>query len=221
MIAILDYSARALSRTAAVASLKRLGFGKMVPGGTISGCHFLIWLQTAKDRLKTGSNYATLFKLDTSQLMGTIHPKNQSLSQKSKILKYSDQISLIQFCPPIACKKTTITGYRFVFDDAEPAPSFTPVGLLNPGQIEGLDEKKKCSSFGLSFFNSANNAEEHFNRLQKRIPLIHKKLGGNLAEVNITPKHGLVSEPIKDTGHFTVHEELTAVWKWEIIKQLI
>jgi hypothetical protein len=113
------------------------------------------------------------------------------------------------------------TAYRFVFENRDTKVNFTPVALQDSKRCDGFNESQKCMSLGLSFFDTANNAEVRFRGLRQRVPQIHKKLGYALAQVEVTPDHGLATKPDPDSGHFTLHEFSDARWTWRVIKALV
>jgi len=136
-------------------------------------------------------------------------------------LKYTARITVIRNCPPQTCREVLRNAYRFVFEAANSEINFKPIALQQPEKYVNFNEIAKCMSLGLSFFDSAENAETKFRSLRKKIPQIHRKLGTSLAQVELTPNHGLATNPDKISGHFTLHEYSGTVWKWNIIKPLV
>jgi len=147
----------------------------------------------------------------------SLYPFRNMASQPE--LKYQELLLQFDDCPPQDYQAMNCLGYRFVFE-SDAQTNFLPVLVKSPTRFQSDGDAIKCVGYGLSFFVTSESAERKFVKLKKAFPMIHKKIGGLLAKVHITPSHGIVSTLSKEK-HFTLHEFKNAQWKCQIIKSLI
>ncbi len=138
--------------------------------------------------------------------------------------KYLDDIKDITDCPPTRCTKKNMTAFRFVFEPntENEWKNFLPPKKISPQRPLGNDnDKVKCAGYGLSFFDSENNAKMHYETMSKTRHNVHKSIGTHLAKVSIDQNDGVVTE-INNRGHFDLHEYENTNWshKFEIIAVL-
>ena len=140
--------------------------------------------------------------------------------------KYLDDIKDITDCPPTSCTNKNMTAFRFVFEpntDTENSwKNFLPLKKIFPQRTDlNRNDNVKCSAYGLSFFDSENNAKIRYNQLIENHPNIYKNLGTHLAKVSTEQNDGVVKE-IDNNGHFDLHEYENTNWshKFEIIAVL-
>src|SRR5262245_40266114 len=132
------------------------------------------------------------------------------MGQSFKYAKYHENFN---DCPPDAYREGSCEAFRFVFDGLDPERSFLPMLILQErGLIAEPRIKEQCNGYGLSFFVSEESAQAKFLKLRKSNPQAHKRLGNAIAQVQITKEHGVVCEPKKGDGHFTLHEFSGADW---------
>jgi len=97
-----------------------------------------------------------------------------------------------------------MTAFRWIHRSPNENQNFVPVLLMNPQRrLDSSDER--CLGYGLSFFDSLENA---FNKHQKicRKPSLRKLLGEYIAEIALSEQDGVSSQPdAKNYGHFTFH----------------
>ncbi|MDB9309075.1 hypothetical protein PN471_10570 [Aphanizomenon sp. CS-733/32] len=136
--------------------------------------------------------------------------------------KYLDDIKDITDCPPTSCTNKNMTAFRFVFElnTENDWKNFLPSKKISP-QRTLRNDKVKCSGYGLSFFDSENNAKMFYETMRERNDNIHKSIGTHLAKVSIDQNDGVVTE-INNRGHFDLHEYENTNWshKFEIIAVL-
>ncbi len=122
--------------------------------------------------------------------------------------KYHLYINQLPDCPPSRYEPQNRKAFRFVFADLDHTNNFLPVLLINPKRINSSgfkNNRAKCSGYGLSFFDTLENAVRRYRGLQRSSPNIHKSIGTHIAKGVITKQDGTVSE-INNDGHFTLHE---------------
>ena len=123
--------------------------------------------------------------------------------------KYSSYISGLHDCPPSSCQPRTVTAYRFIFTDPSHnnyGNNFLPVSIIDPTRVKINDpDEKKCTMYGLSFFDSEASARRRFERLLRSNPNLRDALGTHIAEGMIEPSDGVVTRT-DHKGHFTLHE---------------
>ncbi len=120
--------------------------------------------------------------------------------------KYDIEISNFEDCPPKHYQEIDENAYRFVKNDINHPNNFLPVLLIKPKRINSMDsDSKKCQGYGLSLFNSKNNASKKLRSLINRKPNLANTLASCVAEGKLEKEHGVASEP-NSSGHFTFHE---------------
>ena len=117
-------------------------------------------------------------------------------------LKYARHLGALPNCPP-ACSERRQVLFRFVRADIHDPRNFQPPALLNPVRQFKADEAR-CSSFALSFFESAGAAVTRYRSMQSRHPSINETLGTHLAQVEIMTDDGLLTLP--RSNHVDLHE---------------
>lgn len=122
--------------------------------------------------------------------------------------KYQSEIESIPDCPPDDYKSQRLKAFRFVFEDTNHQNNFRPVLIIKPRRRKtGMFRRNtaKCQGYGLSFFDSLENAHQKYFKLIKIRPQLAKTLGTHIAEGVIDRTDGVVSK-INREGHFTLHE---------------
>jgi len=122
--------------------------------------------------------------------------------------KYRKEIASIPDCPPDHYENRILIVYRFVFEDISDERNFSPVLILKPKRIHARmfrRDEAKCQGYGLSLFNTLENAQRKYLKLIKNRPKLAKKLGTHIAQGLIEESDGVVS-PINREGHLTLHE---------------
>ena len=117
--------------------------------------------------------------------------------------KYAKQLNNLQDCPPADYTSKQLLAFRFVFDNIDHENNFLPILLKNPRRK--LSDDAKCEGYGLSFFNSLENARNRYLKISRSYRNIHKGIGTHIARGTITKNDGIVSS-INKQGHFTLHE---------------
>lgn len=126
--------------------------------------------------------------------------------------KYESEIFVIDNCPDKECRERARDGYRWIHSEAS-HEDFLPIVLLSGvtrRPIDSTDMEVQCISWGLSFFDSAEEAKTKFSQIISRYPprkrssYIAQK-GDWIALIQLVPRHGKSSLSNKE-GHFTLFE---------------
>lgn len=126
--------------------------------------------------------------------------------------KYHAEIESIPDCPPADYKSQKLRAFRFVFGDSNHQNNFHPVLVIKPKRKNNRRFRRnsaKCQGYGLSLFNSLENAQKKYLDLIDSYPTIHQTIGTHIAEGVIEESDGVVSEVNRD-GHLTLHESESA-----------
>lgn len=123
-----------------------------------------------------------------------------------KDLKYNALIKNIVACPADShTPKDIETVYRLVKSETLTEKDFQPPAILDPARAIVCADKRKCSMYALSLFDSTTNIKNNFNKLKKRHQNIEKSIGGIIAKGPITQEDGLSSQ-FTSKGHMDLHE---------------
>jgi len=120
-------------------------------------------------------------------------------------LKYVSYLTKIPNCPPRDAQPAERMGYRFVKPPVNDA-SFVPLAL-SPGR-RVTKARPNCSAYGISMFDSEENARRRFAELVEDNPGLKNRYT-NIAEVRLDTTHGTQTIPDKK-GHFDLHVSSTA-----------
>jgi hypothetical protein len=124
-------------------------------------------------------------------------------------LKYHSYIGKLKDCPPSSCQPRILTAYRFVFIDpkhSQYSNNFLPGFLIKPNRRKiSHSDDFVCDGYGLSFFDSLQNARLRFEEMLKKNPKLRDTLGTHIAEGQIDPSDGVTTKS-NDDGHLTLHE---------------
>ncbi|WPU98208.1 hypothetical protein SNE26_19480 [Mucilaginibacter sp. cycad4] len=129
----------------------------------------------------------------------------------NKILKYKQFLDNYSDCPSSAFKEISGNYSRWVSLDGN-ENDFKPVNLITEPPQRLLDDSDKlCMGYGLSFFDTPENALNRYRLLynkQKRDSLkeIFKNDKGTQIAIIKIENDGLGDEPNSTNGHFTFHE---------------
>lgn len=118
------------------------------------------------------------------------------------VYKYENEISKIATCPPDGFVEDNREAYRFVKSN-DMRNSFLPAALISSGRT--FKDNEKCLAYGISLFDTFENAKRRKDALKKRHKNIEKKIGEEIAKGEIKPEHGKCSS-INTAGHFTLFE---------------
>jgi hypothetical protein len=129
-----------------------------------------------------------------------------------KKLKYSDLLSQLKDCPPNDFEVINKNIYRWIHAEIN-ENNFLPLNLIkSPPQRIVDDSDLLCMGYGISMFDSLENALERYTKLhrnkrenQKRIFVEDK--GTMVANLRVTEDDGIANSPHKtNNGHFTFYE---------------
>ncbi len=133
-----------------------------------------------------------------------------------KPFKYRYFLDNFRDCPPGDFEELDVTAYRWVFEDLTEERNFQPVLIAKPSRISDVmfqTETAKCQGYGLSFFDSLENARNRFERInaffQERDQKFSLEVGTKVAAVSLNPTNGVGSKPSSgksNKGQFTFHE---------------
>lgn len=115
--------------------------------------------------------------------------------------KYQKKLEALPSCPPTAIKTGPRVCYRWVKSPLSP-DHFLPVTLENTQR--GFSENQQCNAWGLSLWDSSDQAKERFVTLSAK----YKKFRGkwtHVAKLSLTSDHGAHSTSSSE-GHFTLFE---------------
>lgn len=125
-------------------------------------------------------------------------------------LKYGSYVDLISNCPPTVAAEQNRPGWRYVFVPIK-GDSFVPLALLNSAPpssaksgANGKVRKHSCSAWGLSMYDTADQALSRFTEVLTTSPNIKARVGTHLAFGELTAECG-VSTPSNPIGHFDLH----------------
>lgn len=130
---------------------------------------------------------------------------------KSKKIKYKQLLDEFPNCPPEEFSEIEAESFRWVHSELIPR-DFLPLNIINEPPARILDNSDLvCKGYGLSFFNSYNNAKEKYKRLytNKRVKFrdsFMEDYGDSIAKIQLLKKLGISGDLNKETGHFTFHE---------------
>lgn len=111
-------------------------------------------------------------------------------------------------CPPKIYQNKKLIAYRFIYSEKHPN-NFAPQYVKQPKRVlKKQPDNQKCTGFGLSFFDSEENARNFFIDLKEQLgwsdAVANKAIGYFIAEGEICSTDG-VSSGIRYDGHFTNH----------------
>lgn len=132
------------------------------------------------------------------------------------------EIGIADICPPVDCINSTIQAYRFTYDSINNEKNFQPVYVKKPKRFNDKSDLEKCSAFGISLYQSEEQATNKFNMLKDIIQNIGKTIGTHLATGLIKEYFGVITLIDKD-GHFDLHElvDCDLTNEFTIIKKLV
>ncbi|WP_184549072.1 hypothetical protein [Mucilaginibacter sp. FT3.2] len=130
----------------------------------------------------------------------------------NKKLKYKQFLENYTDCPSEDFKEISGNFCRWIsINDYE--NNFKPLNIItNPPQRLLNDSDKLCMGYGLSFFDSPQNALNRYSTLFEKQKRAHLKeifktdKGTQIAVIKIEHEDGLANEPNATNGHFTFHE---------------
>lgn len=129
----------------------------------------------------------------------------------SRPFKYSDLLGQYSNCPPDDYKELSKLACRWVHNYAQHENDFKPLNLINNPPPRMLDDSDKmCMGYGLSFFNTCEDAIKKYKTIYNKQRPKQKKTfleekGDTIAHINLEVSDGTSSEP-NNEGHFTFHE---------------
>jgi len=120
--------------------------------------------------------------------------------------KYHTYIHDLTDCPPTHAYAQEIEVFRFVFKQIDDQRNFAPVYILKPKRRHPKDpHHKTCSGYGLSLFNTLENACSRYADLLESIPSFPQTVGTHIAKGQVNNDNGVATEPNSD-GHLTLYE---------------
>jgi hypothetical protein len=129
--------------------------------------------------------------------------QNSTYNYQSNLENYID-------CPPKSYEPMKKYAIRWVFTE-NIANSFLPLNIIKYPPKAFSQEDLMCKSFGLSLFDTIENAKTMFKKLyQNKRGLSHQDFitekGNALAIVSLDITLGIGGDLNDKTGHFTFHE---------------
>lgn len=128
-------------------------------------------------------------------------------------LKYEDEIKKLNYNFDGFSEQERI-AYRWVHSDINDKRNFVPRPLLMSNY-----SIKDATDWGISLFNTEENAEKKLKDFLKVKPNIYKALGSCIAEGNLKKTHGVCDKPVS-SGHFNLieYKEVNLIPDFKIIK---
>jgi hypothetical protein len=85
-----------------------------------------------------------------------------------------------------------------------------------------MDDTRRCDSWALSFYISAENARAAFEKLQRSNPKIHRAIGDSVAAGEVREGDGVICE-CDSEGHFDLHEydSVTFDGRFTVVARLV
>jgi hypothetical protein len=122
--------------------------------------------------------------------------------------EYKSEITKLQpKCPPEDYKSVNRTTYRWVFSSIDHPDNFKPRIKIRPHAFNDATDLQKCEGYGLSFFDTMENAKARFNvLLGLQSKKAYERFGTHVADGNISESDGVSSEINTANGHFTFHQ---------------
>ena len=88
------------------------------------------------------------------------------------------------------------------------ANDFLAVAMINPRRVNepAIDLSNKCKGFGLSFYDSRQNAQKQYRARIAAHRRLVESIGEYVAEGKLAKSDGVISPVDKRNGHLTFHE---------------
>lgn len=129
-----------------------------------------------------------------------------------KKLKYIELLSKIIDCPTNDYYEISKNAFRWVHESIC-ENDFLPVNIISDPPQRILDyNDKMCIGYGLSLFDTLENASLKYQKLYKNKrehirELFKMDIGTSIAMLELNENDGIANEPIEQNfGHFTFHE---------------
>jgi len=129
----------------------------------------------------------------------------------SRPFKYSDLLRQYSNCPPDDYKELSKLAFRWVHNHAQHENDFKPLNLIKTPPPRMLDDSDKmCMGYGLSWFNTCEEAIKKYETLYHKLRAKQKinfqeEKGDTIAQIHLDVRDGKGSDP-NNEGHFTFHE---------------
>jgi len=120
--------------------------------------------------------------------------------------KYRDFIQGLPNCPPRQAQSQNLEAFRFVFTEINDERNFAPAFIRKPSRRnEATDPAITCNGYGLSMFDTLDNARKQYCAYLNSYPNFHKIAGTHIAKGQISKDDGVVTDK-NGEGHFTLYE---------------
>jgi hypothetical protein len=119
--------------------------------------------------------------------------------------KYHHHIKSLANCPPSICTSKNIEAFRFVFSDINAERNFLPTYIISPVRRNSASNEGACAGYGLSFFNTLDNARRKYLSIIRSHKNFSKNVGDCVAQGLLREEDGVMTD-INEDGHFTLHE---------------
>lgn len=130
----------------------------------------------------------------------------------NKKLKYIEFLTKIKNCPADDYFEFNGEAFRWIHQE-EHENDFKPVNLINEPPQRILDDSDKlCIGYGLSLFDTLENAnskykKEYTKRREHQRESFVINIGNCIATLGLENTDGIANQPVKENhGHFTFHE---------------
>lgn len=139
-----------------------------------------------------------------------------SLPPKNTFQYHHAEIKKINGCPCKATAQFDDCNYRAVHDDIAHPDNFQPKAVLEPECLEGADDKKACSAWGLSMFVSPEHLNAMVVRVERSVPGFRMKIGQYAAQMQLSSTEG-VRTPVTKSGHFDFYAYNTCNYLAQVV----
>ena len=165
-----------------------------------AGNHDRIWETTTEIAFQFAICQNSIYSFQVIIFFGLLNVMTSLPSQNTSKYHHAE-IDAVKDCPCKATAQFDNRNYRAVHDDIKNPDNFLPKAILEPECLEGADEKKACSAWGLSMFVSPEKLNAMVVRVEKTVPGFRMKIGQYAAKMNLSSNEGMRT-PATKSGHF-------------------
>jgi len=117
-------------------------------------------------------------------------------------LKFQAELASLPDCPPSTASAHASVGFHWVFDPLTDQRNFVVKAVKTPARFA---VKPRCDAHALSMWDTEQRARDEYDRIRQKNQNIANELGTHVAEMTLTPNHGLQTAP-NLRGHFSLYE---------------
>lgn len=129
-------------------------------------------------------------------------------SRYTTIMKYAEEMTEIQRCPPEQATPLAATAYRFAHEDVNDDRNYLPVAKI-PATAKRYsretNDSVKCRMLALSCFSTLEQAKEKWQRIAATSQRFTRNVGFWIGKVDLKDEDGRATQPNYE-GHFDFFE---------------